>query len=80
MDKKVLEKVTYPRYGSVYPWPLNHLQCWKKRNQVIKQLAAFDWRDMPFEDVIGKVEKCCEALADKLKGQDFFYGSKYDRD
>lgn len=76
VDKNVLEKVTYPRNGSVYPWPLNHYQNWKKRNAILKQLAIYEWKDMTIYDVVGRVHKCCEALSEKLDNNQFFYGNK----
>ncbi|CAH2015419.1 unnamed protein product, partial [Acanthoscelides obtectus] len=61
------------RHGSVYPWPLNHIQNWEKRSQVIKKLKALDWYNKTLEDVFSEVETCCEALNTRLDGKPYFF-------
>ena len=50
-DDVTLSEVTKPRYGSVYPWPLNVILSWKKRSQVKKKLAALGWGNKSLEEV-----------------------------
>jgi hypothetical protein len=42
-DKTTLQEVTKPRFGSVLPWPLNHILAWQKRSQVVKKLGVLGW-------------------------------------
>lgn len=76
MDKQTLEEVTYRRYGSVHPWPLNHIQNWRKRSAVVKKLKVFNWTSYTNEQVIKKVRKCCAFLKDKLGNNQYFYGDR----
>ena len=50
-DDVTLSEVTKPRYGSVYPWPLNVILSWKKRSQVKKKLTALGWGNKSLEEV-----------------------------
>ena len=50
-DDVTLSEVTKPRYGSVYPWPLNIILSWKKRSQVKKKLTALGWGNKSLEEV-----------------------------
>lgn len=76
MDKQTLEEVTYKRYGSVYPRPLNYIQNWRKRNAVVRKLKVFNWASYTNEQVIKKVRKCCAFLKDKLGTNQYFYGER----
>jgi metaxin len=51
MDPVTYKEVTFPRYGSIYPWPLNYILTWQKRRQVIKRLTALGWANKSIEDV-----------------------------
>lgn len=73
-DKETYNEVTKPRNGSVYPWPLNHLQNWTKRSHVIKRLKMMGWYSKTMDQVYHEVENCCQALADRLDGKEFFFG------
>lgn len=77
MDKQTLEEVTYRRYGSVHPWPLNQIQNWRKRNAVVKKLKVFNWASYTNEQVVKKVRKCCAFLKEKLGDNQYFYGDRY---
>lgn len=74
MDEQTLNEVTYKRYGSVYPWPLSSIQCWRKRRQVINKLNVFNWASYTNEQVVKKVRKCCVTLTEKLGKNEYFYG------
>lgn len=75
IDEKVLKEITYKRNGSVYPFPLNYIQNWRKRFVVLKQLSFYDWKNLTLEEVIEKVDKLCQSLSDKLGDKDYFFGT-----
>ncbi|XP_022695472.1 metaxin-2-like [Varroa jacobsoni] len=64
--------VTYNRYGSVYPWPLNGVLPWKKRRAIKKLLQ--DWSEKNEVEVIEEVESCLTALSDRLSDKMYFFG------
>uniref|UniRef100_A0A0K8WHB5 Metaxin-2 n=2 Tax=Bactrocera latifrons TaxID=174628 RepID=A0A0K8WHB5_BACLA len=79
VNKTVYEKVTSPRNGCVFPWPLNLIQNFSKRRNTLRLLKVYQWNDMTIEDVIEKVEKCCETLTLKLEESPdtpFFYSDQ----
>ncbi|XP_060536369.1 metaxin-2 [Cylas formicarius] len=73
VDKETYSEVTSVRHGSVYPWPLNHLQNYEKRRQVIKKLKALDWYYKTLPEVLQEVEICCEALSVRLDNKSYFF-------
>ncbi|CAO1414149.1 unnamed protein product [Diamesa serratosioi] len=75
IDEKVLKEITYKRNGSVYPFPLNYIQNWRKRFVVLKQLSFYDWKNLTLDEVIEKVDKLCQSLSDKLGDKDYFFGT-----
>jgi metaxin len=52
LDNVTLTEVTKPRYGSAYPWPLNHILAWQKKQQVYKKLAALGWTSKSLDEVL----------------------------
>lgn len=78
MVDRVYENITAPRNGVVFPWPLNKIQNFSKKRHALNILKVYDWLDMPIEDVIEKVAKCCESLELKLQSSkgDYFCGDK----
>jgi len=50
-DETVMSEVTFPRFGSVYSWPLNTILTWRKQKQVTKKLAALGWASKTLEEV-----------------------------
>jgi len=74
IDKTVLEKVTLIRNGSVFPWPLNHIQNYRKKQQVLRHLKVYEWSDITIDEVAEKVSKCCENLCEKLGDKLFTFG------
>jgi len=76
LDELTATEVTKPRHMSVYPWPLNHVLTWQKKNQVVKRLSALGWTSKSMEDVYGEVETCCRALSERLDNSPFFFGSR----
>ncbi|CAG9821019.1 unnamed protein product [Phaedon cochleariae] len=73
VDQETYNEITSFRHGSVYPWPLNHIQNRSKRNQVIKKLSAMNWYKKTLEDVFEEVDKCCEALSTRLGDGHYFF-------
>jgi len=76
LDDLTVNEVTKPRHMSVYPWPLNHILTWQKKNQVVKRLSALGWTSKTMEDVYNEVETCCRALSERLDNSPFFFGSR----
>lgn len=73
-DETVLKEITYPRNGSVYPFPLNYIQNIRKRRAVMKQLNFYDWKNLTFEEVVKNVDKLCQTLVLKLADKEYFFG------
>ncbi|XP_074652626.1 metaxin-2-like isoform X2 [Tubulanus polymorphus] len=67
--------VSKPRYGSVFPWPLNMILPWRKQLAEKQRLKALGWLEKSYEQVCNEVKTCCSALAEKLGEQDFFFGN-----
>lgn len=74
-DETVLREITKKRNGSVYNFPLNHIQNWRKRNSVLKHLQFYDFLNLTFEEIVAKVDKLCQTLCGKLGDKEFFFGS-----
>ncbi|XP_023246180.1 metaxin-2 [Copidosoma floridanum] len=68
------KSITRDRHGSVYPWPLNHLLNWQKKSQITKRLSILNWMDKSLDKVYEEVNKCCEALSERLGDKDYFFG------
>lgn len=75
-DTETYNTVTKPRNGSIYPFPLNYFKTWGKRSSEIKKLKLLGWYDKSLEDVYKEVENCCQALTDRLEGNEYFFGNK----
>ncbi|KAL7292973.1 hypothetical protein TKK_0013423 [Trichogramma kaykai] len=67
--------ITKERHGSVYPWPLNHMLNWQKRNQVTKRLNILGYKNKKLDDVFEDVKKCCESLSERLEDKPYFFGN-----
>lgn len=76
VDDITYREVTKPRYGSVYPWPLNHALTWQRRAQICKRLGALGWSKKSPEEVYIEVENCCQALSERLDNQTYFFNNK----
>lgn len=75
-DKTTLQEVTKPRFGSVLPWPLNHIITWQKRGQVVKKLGVLGWGQKTLDEVYQEVDNCCNALSERLENQPYFFGNR----
>lgn len=72
---EVRDEVTMVRNGSVFPWPLNHYQNWRKQRHFGRLLTLFEWHELTLDEVLEKVRRCCETLTDLLANKEFFFGS-----
>ena len=54
-DKETRAEISRPRYGSPFPWPLNHILAYRKQFEVRNHLKAVGWfnktLDRVYEDV-----------------------------
>ncbi|XP_067003916.1 metaxin-2 [Anabrus simplex] len=75
-DSTTRNEVTKARYGSVFPWPLNHILTWQKKNQVTKRLSILGWSQKSLQEVYKEVESCCTALSERLDNKEYFFGDK----
>ncbi|XP_076309581.1 metaxin-2-like [Tachypleus tridentatus] len=73
---ETFREVTKPRYGSVYPWPLNHILCWRKKKSIQKKLASVQWLDKTLDEVYEEVNNCCHAVSERLGTQKYFFGER----
>ncbi|XP_049271762.1 metaxin-2 isoform X2 [Rhipicephalus sanguineus] len=72
----VNSEVTKPRYGSVYPWPLNHILSFRRRRQILAKLSVSEWSEKSLEEVFEEVQSCCAALSERLGQSNYFFGDK----
>ncbi|KAK7862975.1 hypothetical protein R5R35_002034 [Gryllus longicercus] len=73
-DDTVFNEVTKPRYGSVFPFPLNRILCWQKQKKNLKRLSMLGWGGKSLEEVYNDIESCCSALSERLGRSLFFFG------
>lgn len=76
INSTILNEVTIPRFGSVFPWPLKHVLSYRKKREVIKKLAALGWKDKTLDEVYTAVDNCCQALSERLDTQTYFFNNK----
>lgn len=50
-DDITYRTVTWHRYGSVFPWPLNYIVTWQKKRTVENRLALFKWNKKSVDQV-----------------------------
>ncbi|GAB6032013.1 hypothetical protein CHUAL_010388 [Chamberlinius hualienensis] len=74
--KETYEEVTKPRYSSFYPWPLNEILVWRKRNQMKRRLNAIGWKKKSLDEIYNQVDECCRALSDRLNEGIYFFNNK----
>uniref|UniRef100_A0A224XEA7 Putative mitochondrial outer membrane protein n=1 Tax=Panstrongylus lignarius TaxID=156445 RepID=A0A224XEA7_9HEMI len=75
-DNETYSKITKPRYGSVHPFPLNHILTYNKRKTVIKRLTALGWYEKNLDKVYEEIDRACNALSERLEKADYFFGDK----
>lgn len=76
VEPETYYNVTKPRYGSVHPFPLNHILTYLKRQSAIKRLNALGWYRKSLDKVYEEVDRACRALSERLGKQRFFFGEK----
>ena len=67
MDNVTYCEVTKPRYGSVYPWPLNHILTWQKKQLAYKRLSALGWTAKSLEEVYIFLVKSHKIILESLR-------------
>lgn len=70
-------EITKQRNGCVYPFPLNHIQNWRKQRTVRRQLNVAESLNIKLEEVVENVDKLCQSLSMKLDDKLYFYGDEY---
>uniref|UniRef100_A0A2P2I705 Metaxin-2 n=1 Tax=Hirondellea gigas TaxID=1518452 RepID=A0A2P2I705_9CRUS len=75
VHQETYDSVTYPRYGSVQPWPLNVILTRQRRRTVLRRLQLLGWKHKTLQEVYGEVDNCCRALSERLENQPFFFGN-----
>lgn len=75
MVKEIREEVTLLRNGSVFPFPINYFQNWRKQRHFANKLSIFKWDNLTLDDVLEKVQRCCVTLTELLQDQEYFFGS-----
>nr|XP_018897845.1 PREDICTED: metaxin-2-like isoform X1 [Bemisia tabaci] len=73
-DPETYSKVTKKRFGSIHPFPLNHILVWKKRSATIERMKALGGKTEQ-EAVLDDVDLCCQSLSDRLGDREFFFKS-----
>ncbi|KAF4523780.1 hypothetical protein B566_EDAN009012 [Ephemera danica] len=73
VEPLLLQEVTQPRYGSVFPWPLNNILTYLKRRAVVSKLKALQWANKTPNEVYGEVDKACRNLSARLGNNHFFF-------
>ncbi|KAL1132320.1 hypothetical protein AAG570_010276 [Ranatra chinensis] len=76
VDWPTYSQVTKQRFGSVHPFPLNHILVYKKRRSVIKKLSALGWYNKTIDQVYAEVDQCCQALSERLETSRYFFGDQ----
>jgi len=66
VDKEIYKTVTAVRNGSVYPWPLYHLQNFVKRRSALRLLSVYQYNNMTVKEVLKNFDKVCDTLHHKL--------------
>ncbi|XP_050825034.1 metaxin-2 [Gopherus flavomarginatus] len=75
-DDTTVEEITHPRYGSPYPWPLNRILAYQKQWEVRRKMKAIGWAGKSLEQVLEDVDQCCQALAQRLGTQPYFFNKQ----
>jgi len=74
-DKETRTEISRPRYGSPFPWPLNHILAYRKQFEVKNHLKAVGWFNKTLDQVYEDVHVGLQALSERLNSQDFFFGT-----
>ncbi|XP_070541605.1 metaxin-2-like isoform X2 [Ptychodera flava] len=72
-DRETVKEITRPRYGSPYPWPLNHILAYSKQWEEYTLLQSAGWTMKSLQQIYEEVDICCKALSERLDNQYFFF-------
>ncbi|OWJ99851.1 MTX2 [Cervus elaphus hippelaphus] len=50
-DDATVGEITHARYGSPYPWPLNHILAYQKQWEVKRKMKAIGWGNKTLDQV-----------------------------
>ncbi|KAG8510518.1 Metaxin-2, partial [Galemys pyrenaicus] len=75
-DEATVGEITHARYGSPYPWPLNHILAYQKQWEVKRKMKAIGWGKKTLDQVLEDVDQCCEALSQRLGTQPYFFNKQ----
>uniref|UniRef100_A0A2M4AV73 Putative mitochondrial outer membrane protein n=2 Tax=Anopheles triannulatus TaxID=58253 RepID=A0A2M4AV73_9DIPT len=73
---EVRETVTKQRNGCVYPFPLNHVQNWRKEAAVKRQLRLTEYHNADLAKVMEVVHHLCQDLSFRLGDKRYFFGDQ----
>uniref|UniRef100_A0A8P0TDN9 Metaxin 2 n=1 Tax=Canis lupus familiaris TaxID=9615 RepID=A0A8P0TDN9_CANLF len=79
-DEATVGEITHARYGSPYPWPLNHILAYQKQWEVKRKMKAIGWGNKTLDQVLEDVDQCCQALSQRLGTQPYFFNKQSDGD
>ncbi|XP_040171528.1 metaxin-2 [Anopheles arabiensis] len=74
IDPEVRNTVTKKRNGCVFPFPLNHVQNWRKESAVRRQLRMADYLHEGIDTIMGEVDHLCQDLSSRLGDKRYFFG------
>ncbi|KAF5910690.1 hypothetical protein HPG69_004779 [Diceros bicornis minor] len=75
-DEATVGEITHARYGSPYPWPLNHILAYQKQWEVRRKMKAIGWGKKTLDQVLEDVDQCCQALSQRLGTQPYFFNKQ----
>ncbi|XP_025706614.1 metaxin-2 [Callorhinus ursinus] len=75
-DEATVGEITHARYGSPYPWPLNHILAYQKQWEVRRKMKAIGWGNKTLDQVLEDVDQCCQALSQRLGTQPYFFNKQ----
>ncbi|XP_034510672.1 metaxin-2 isoform X1 [Ailuropoda melanoleuca] len=75
-DETTVGEITHARYGSPYPWPLNHILAYQKQWEVKRKMKAIGWGNKTLDQVLEDVDQCCQALSQRLGTQPYFFNKQ----
>uniref|UniRef100_H0VIF1 Metaxin-2 n=1 Tax=Cavia porcellus TaxID=10141 RepID=H0VIF1_CAVPO len=67
-DEATVGEITHARYGSPYPWPLNHILAYQKQWEVKRKMKAIGWGNKTLDQVLEDV--------DQLGTQPYFFNKQ----
>ncbi|XP_037655477.1 metaxin-2-like [Choloepus didactylus] len=75
-DEATVGKITHARYGSPYPWPLDHILAYQKQSEVKQKMKAIGWGNKTLDQVLEDVDQCCQALSQRPGTQLYFFNKQ----